>query len=344
MTVDTNISKAIYSGNGETTDFAVPFYFLANADGTSQIAVYIGNSDVPLSENVDYTVNGAGEKAGGTVVFKAAPGKDVQIAIVRNVPQTQEVVFIDGHKFPAQQFESTVDKLTMEVQEVKENLSRALILPPTSKETPLEAREELLKARTEAVSSAAKANASAISAASSESNAGEAATTAEQAKQDILENAGFQAVAADLTGPNNIGYVAENYENIASSVNQATSAATSAAASAQAAQEIAQAAQENIVAKTEEFNANAAEKQNLVNAAAASAESSANTAEQAADRAMSAIPSQTGNAGKYLTTDGTATSWGALDLSSKADKSQFQTVSVLPANIDTNVYYFIPEA
>lgn len=344
MTVDTNISKAIYSGNGETTDFAVPFYFLANADGTSQIAVYIGNSDVPLSETVDYTVNGAGEKAGGTVVFKTAPGKDVQIAIVRNVPQTQEVVFIDGHKFPAQQFESTVDKLTMEVQEVKENLSRALILPPTSKETPLEARDELLKARSEAVSAAAKANASAISAASSESNAGEAATTAEQAKQDILENAGFQAVAADLTGPNNIGYVAENYENIVSSVEQATSAATSAAASAQAAQEIAQAAQENIVAKTEEFNANAAEKQNLVNAAAAAAESSANTAEQAADRAMSAIPSQTGNAGKYLTTNGTATSWGALDLSSKADKSQFQTVSVLPANIDTNVYYFIPEA
>jgi hypothetical protein len=35
---------------------------------------------------------------------------------------------------------------------------------------------------------------------------------------------------------------------------------------------------------------------------------------------LDALPSQTGNNGKYLTTDGTTASWGVLDLSTKADK------------------------
>jgi hypothetical protein len=37
------------------------------------------------------------------------------------------------------------------------------------------------------------------------------------------------------------------------------------------------------------------------------------------------IPSQTGNSGKYLTTNGTTASWGTVDLSSKTDKSTLTT-------------------
>jgi len=37
------------------------------------------------------------------------------------------------------------------------------------------------------------------------------------------------------------------------------------------------------------------------------------------------LPSQTSNSGKYLTTDGTNTSWGTVDLSGKTDKSTLTT-------------------
>ena len=155
MTIDSSLSRIRYVGNGVTTNFSIPFAYLTNNDGTAQLAVYIGDSDTPLIEKDDYTIEGikgsqVGEAAfedkfdSGTVIFKTAPEQGVVIAVIRNVPQTQSIVFIEGSKFPAQDFENGLDKLTMEVQEVKENLQRAIVLPPTSTEKPIEIRNEIL--------------------------------------------------------------------------------------------------------------------------------------------------------------------------------------------------------
>lgn len=55
------------------------------------------------------------------------------------------------------------------------------------------------------------------------------------------------------------------------------------------------------------------------------------------------LPDQTGQAGKYLTTNGTDASWSEVNVDSKADKSMFQTVDELPAVPEDNVYYFVKE-
>jgi len=39
----------------------------------------------------------------------------------------------------------------------------------------------------------------------------------------------------------------------------------------------------------------------------------------ATDSTQYVVPSQSGNAGKYLTTDGTTSSWGTIDTSAYAD-------------------------
>ena len=150
MTITSDLSRVRYLGNGITTSFAINFPYLTNKDGTAQVAVYVGDSDTPLEEGKDYTVNGFGKYSdyseqsdeglityetryeGGEVVFYDPPIAQIPVAIVRNVPQTQGVVFVEGEDFPAQDFENALDKLTMEVQEVKENLQRAIVLPPTS--------------------------------------------------------------------------------------------------------------------------------------------------------------------------------------------------------------------
>ena len=169
MTVNSDLSRARYVGNGVTATFAIPFAYLTNSDGTAQVAVYIGDSDIPLVEGKDYNIKGFGSKNiagiiayeerfdGGEINFIVAPNKDVPIVILRDVPQTQGVVFTEGEDFPAQDFENSLDKLTMEVQEVKENLQRAIVLPPTSVEKPLDARDAILVARNEAVESVANA-------------------------------------------------------------------------------------------------------------------------------------------------------------------------------------------
>lgn len=55
------------------------------------------------------------------------------------------------------------------------------------------------------------------------------------------------------------------------------------------------------------------------------------------------LPDQSGQSGKFLTTNGTNASWGNVDLSVKADKSMFQTVDSLPSAPTNGVYYFVKE-
>ena len=172
MTITSDLSRVRYLGNGVSTIFAINFPYLTNKDGTAQIAVYVGDSDTPLEEGKDYTVNGFGKYSdyseqsdeglityetryeGGEVVFYDPPVAQIPVAIVRNVPQTQGVVFVEGEDFPAQDFENALDKLTMEVQEVKENLQRAIVLPPTSTEKPIEIRDNIIQTANEAQNTA----------------------------------------------------------------------------------------------------------------------------------------------------------------------------------------------
>ena len=315
VTIYSDQSKVRYIANGVTTSFAVPFKFFANADGSSQLSVFTGNSDNPLTENSDYTIVGAGRDEGGEIVFTSAPEKDTEIAVIRNVPTTQEIPFKNEDKFPAVIYERSLDKLTMEVQEVKESLTRAIVLPPTSGQNPLDARNELLDARDEAVNSAREAQNSSKSAEESKKAAADSETAVLMAKADIFDNAGFQAVAADLTGDNKIGYVADNLDTVAANVAKASQAAEAAGEAAALAAEAADNAQQTINTATNDglakiqttvtssisaFDQNAAEKQQAVDVAAdnaalsaqAAAESKAAAGQSATEAANSAAAAE----------------------------------------------------
>lgn len=191
MTISNQNSKISYTGNGVTTDFAVPFYFINDTD--IQVYSLIGETESLLTLNVDYSLTGAGNHNGGTLTMFIAPSSNVKITVLRVVPMTQEVDYLENEIFPAQTHEMALDKLTMEVQQNAEKLSRSLTLSVTSDENPNEIIPQIFDARRDAV---------------------QAAELAEQSKNDILNNAGFQAVAADLTGPNKIGAVADDIENV----------------------------------------------------------------------------------------------------------------------------------
>jgi hypothetical protein len=166
MTIYSDLSRARYVGNGVTATFAIPFAYMTNNDGTAQVAIYVGDSDTALVEGKDYIVQGFGKYSdsqvdedlityetryeNGEFTLVNTPSLGQPVAVIRNVPQTQGVVFVEGEKFPAQDFENALDKLTMSVQEIKENMDRAVIFPPTSDEKPIAVRDNIIQAANEA--------------------------------------------------------------------------------------------------------------------------------------------------------------------------------------------------
>lgn len=134
MTVSTTTARIDYSCNGVTTVFSVPFPFIDN----TYLSVLRINSttlvSTPLvldSVGVDgFSVTGAGD-ASGFVTVVTAPSAAERLAIVREVPATQEADFVANDPFPAETFEDALDKLTMIVQQNNSVLDRAVLLPTT---------------------------------------------------------------------------------------------------------------------------------------------------------------------------------------------------------------------
>ena len=280
MTVYSEENKVRYIGNGVSVDYMVTFPFMANDDGTAQLGVYLGDSDVPLKENIDYTVSGANTSEGGIVTFMTAPAKDEEIAIIRQVPNVQTVIFKNEDKFPAVVYETSLDKLTMMVQELKENINRAIVLPPTSDEKPLEARDEILEASATATASAAAAQASESAAKQSETSVAQMAENFEgqvdEATDDFNANAESRTAAFDANAASKTEAYNANHE------------AKLAAYNANAAEKLT-AYNSNHAEKLSAYNSNAEEKQAAVDASAAAAAQSAAAAETALNTAVETI-------------------------------------------------------
>ena len=122
MTVSTTTSRVEYAGNGATTAFSVPFYFLANAD----LKVYQAGTLKTLTTH--YTVSGAGTPAGGTVTFLSAPANGEDVVIFRDPALTQTTDYAPNDPFPAESHERALDRLTMIAQRLSNRVDRAAVL------------------------------------------------------------------------------------------------------------------------------------------------------------------------------------------------------------------------
>lgn len=132
MTVQTTASRADYTGNGSTTVFSVPFYFI---DQTHILVLRTQISTgvvTTLALTTNYTVSGVGVSTGGSITCLVAPTADQKISILRNIPLTQLTHYVENDPFPAASHETALDKLTMEVQQVNEVAARALQLSPNT--------------------------------------------------------------------------------------------------------------------------------------------------------------------------------------------------------------------
>lgn len=141
MTVSTTTYKIVHQGIGGEfdTDFAFNFRIL---DEDHLVVQIINNSGTLQAQtiNVDYTVTGIGNDdaktnyTSGTVSFVTAPLATDTIIIKRGTPLTQGVDYIENDNFPAETHEEALDKLTLQAQDMQEQLDRCFKLDYTGEE------------------------------------------------------------------------------------------------------------------------------------------------------------------------------------------------------------------
>ena len=139
MTISSTTVKNSYSGDGSTTTFNYTFKIFANSD----LQVIIRSStatETVKTITTHYTVTGAGSASGGTVVFTSGniPASGETVVLRRAVPQTQAIDYIANDPFPAESHEEGLDRATMTLQQVQEELDRAIKLSRTNTMTSTE--------------------------------------------------------------------------------------------------------------------------------------------------------------------------------------------------------------
>lgn len=122
MTVQADYNIQTYEGNGETKTFTVPFKFF-----DEEIAVYKGKTFNTYQKGEDYKVENNGN--GGEIVFEEAPKSGDFVTIVRSIPLNQLVTFIEGEDFPAHDYEYSLDRIVMALQEMWADLQKVAIPP-----------------------------------------------------------------------------------------------------------------------------------------------------------------------------------------------------------------------
>jgi hypothetical protein len=139
MTISSTTVRNSYSGDGTTDTFTYNFKIFQDSD--IQVIIRSANGTETIKTiTTHYTVTDAGVAAGGTVVFTAGniPTNTETVVLRRNIPQTQAIDYIANDPFPAESHEEGLDRATMAIQQLQEEVTRSLKLSRTNTMTSTE--------------------------------------------------------------------------------------------------------------------------------------------------------------------------------------------------------------
>lgn len=128
MAVPNSTYRVDYSGDGSTTEFAVPFYFLANGDLEVTHVASTG-AETTWVEGADYSLTGAGDEDGGTLTATTAPADGTRLVIRRDLEYLQPIIYPESDPFPAASHEQGLDRNTMFAQQLQGQIDRTIKRP-----------------------------------------------------------------------------------------------------------------------------------------------------------------------------------------------------------------------
>lgn len=131
MTVATANNRNSYACNGSQVIFPYTFKIFQDSDLVVKLRDANG-AETTLTLTTDYTVSGAGAAAGGNVTTVATYASGNQLIILRQIPLTQLVDYVENDNFPAETHEGALDRAVMITQQLNEEVGRAIKMPDSS--------------------------------------------------------------------------------------------------------------------------------------------------------------------------------------------------------------------
>lgn len=134
MSISSEVRRAgPYSGNGSTTAFAFAFKVF----NTSQVQVTrtVSGVETVLTLTTHYTVSlnaNQNTNPGGTVTMLTAPAVGQSITITSNVANLQPTAIANLGGFYPEVINDSLDRATIQIQQLDERLDRALVIPVSS--------------------------------------------------------------------------------------------------------------------------------------------------------------------------------------------------------------------
>ncbi|QWD55257.1 hypothetical protein [Polynucleobacter paneuropaeus] len=287
MTISSETRKAgPYTGNGLTTSFSFAFKVFTTAD------VLVVRTDLSLFEtvltlNTDYSVtlnSNQDANPGGTVTLPGALTTGFLLTLSSQVGALQATDLTNQGGFYPSVLNTALDKLTILVQQLKEQVGRAVKTDISSSITPAQLIATLTTNAANAVASAASAATSAANALASQIAAAASAAAA-LVSQNAASSSASSASSSASTATTQAGLATTNgAAQVALATTQANNAATSATNSANSATAAAASAASALTSK----NNAATSETNAANSATASAGSATSASGSAASAAASA--------------------------------------------------------
>jgi hypothetical protein len=128
--IETELSRNQYTGNGVTVAFPYGFPIL-DADELQVILTSLTGVDTVLVRNTHYSVSGVGATA-GTVTMFTPPAVGEKLTLLRDMGFVQPTDLLTQGGFSADVVETALDRLCMQLLQLREALGRAATVPPTS--------------------------------------------------------------------------------------------------------------------------------------------------------------------------------------------------------------------
>ncbi|MDR2935653.1 MAG: hypothetical protein LBV70_07260 [Candidatus Adiutrix sp.] len=124
MTVETQVNRVQYVGNGVAREFPVPFP-VPRAEHL-RLFLWANNRQTEMTEG--FTVFGAGSAAVTAALDNALP-MGVKLTILRRMPFVQPTDLMNSGPFHLEVIEGSDDNLAMQIQQLAEEVGRAIVAP-----------------------------------------------------------------------------------------------------------------------------------------------------------------------------------------------------------------------
>ncbi len=138
MTVETRINKVKYVGDGAAAEFPAPFPVIDEG----HLRLYLLADGAETEVLSGFSVIGAGTSA-VSVRLDQPLAAGVGLTILRQLPLVQPMDLVNGGDFNAETLEESADNQVMQIQQLAEELDRAIKVPVTS-EPPYPSSEDFL--------------------------------------------------------------------------------------------------------------------------------------------------------------------------------------------------------